>query len=36
MSAQLWYVDNRSLGLDLRILLKTVVLLVSGRGLAPD
>jgi lipopolysaccharide/colanic/teichoic acid biosynthesis glycosyltransferase len=28
-----WYVDNRSLRLDLRILARTVRLLVSGRGL---
>jgi lipopolysaccharide/colanic/teichoic acid biosynthesis glycosyltransferase len=28
-----WYVDNRSLALDLRILARTVRLLVSGRGL---
>jgi lipopolysaccharide/colanic/teichoic acid biosynthesis glycosyltransferase len=31
-----WYVDHRSLSLDLRILGKTFVLLVTGRGLAPD
>jgi lipopolysaccharide/colanic/teichoic acid biosynthesis glycosyltransferase len=31
-----WYVDHRSLALDLRILGRTIVLLVSGRGLAPD
>lgn len=31
-----WYVDNRSLVLDLRILARTVGLLLSGRGLAPD
>ena len=31
-----WYVDNRSLALDLRILGRTFVLLISGRGLAPD
>ncbi len=31
-----WYVDHRSATLDARILLKTVGLLVSGRGLAPD
>jgi lipopolysaccharide/colanic/teichoic acid biosynthesis glycosyltransferase len=31
-----WYVDNRSFGLDLRILARTVRLAVSGRGLAPD
>jgi lipopolysaccharide/colanic/teichoic acid biosynthesis glycosyltransferase len=28
-----WYVDNRSLGLDLRILAKTVRLLLTGHGL---
>ena len=28
-----WYVDHRSLALDLRILLRTVRLLASGRGL---
>ena len=28
-----WYVDNRSLALDLRILLKTARLLVTGHGL---
>jgi lipopolysaccharide/colanic/teichoic acid biosynthesis glycosyltransferase len=31
-----WYVDNRSFALDLRILARTVRLAVSGRGLAPD
>ena len=31
-----WYVDHRGALLDLRILLRTVALLVSGRGLAPD
>ena len=31
-----WYVENRSLGLDLRILGRTLLLLISGRGLAPD
>jgi lipopolysaccharide/colanic/teichoic acid biosynthesis glycosyltransferase len=31
-----WYVDHRSLGLDLRILGRTAWLLVSGHGLAPD
>jgi lipopolysaccharide/colanic/teichoic acid biosynthesis glycosyltransferase len=31
-----WYVDNRSPALDLRILGRTLVLLVSGQGLAPD
>jgi lipopolysaccharide/colanic/teichoic acid biosynthesis glycosyltransferase len=30
------YVDRRSLGVDLRILLKTAWLLVTGHGLAPD
>ena len=32
----LWYVENRSLGLDLRILARTAALVLSGRGLAPD
>jgi len=32
----LWYVDHRSAALDLRILLRTAWLLVSGHGLAPD
>jgi lipopolysaccharide/colanic/teichoic acid biosynthesis glycosyltransferase len=32
----LWYVENRSAALDLRILLKTAWLLVTGHGLAPD
>ena len=32
----LWYVENRSLALDLRILARTAWLTVSGRGLAPD
>jgi lipopolysaccharide/colanic/teichoic acid biosynthesis glycosyltransferase len=31
-----WYVDHRSLRLDLRILLKTVWLVISAQGLAPD
>jgi lipopolysaccharide/colanic/teichoic acid biosynthesis glycosyltransferase len=31
-----WYVDHRSLGLDLRILLRTAWLVVKGQGLAPD
>jgi len=31
-----WYVDHRSLALDLRILGRTFVLLITGRGLAPD
>jgi lipopolysaccharide/colanic/teichoic acid biosynthesis glycosyltransferase len=31
-----WYVDHRSFALDLRILGRTVVLLVTGQGLAPD
>jgi lipopolysaccharide/colanic/teichoic acid biosynthesis glycosyltransferase len=30
------YVDNRSAALDARILLKTIWLLVTGHGLAPD
>ena len=32
----LWYVEHRSAALDLRILARTVWLLVTGRGLAPD
>jgi lipopolysaccharide/colanic/teichoic acid biosynthesis glycosyltransferase len=31
-----WYVDHRSAALDTRILLKTLWLLVTGHGLAPD
>ena len=31
-----WYVDHRSLGLDLRILFRTASLVLSGKGLAPD
>jgi lipopolysaccharide/colanic/teichoic acid biosynthesis glycosyltransferase len=31
-----WYVDHRSLALDLRILAKTVWLVLRGQGLAPD
>jgi lipopolysaccharide/colanic/teichoic acid biosynthesis glycosyltransferase len=31
-----WYVEHRSLALDLRILAKTAWLVVSGKGLAPD
>lgn len=31
-----WYVDNRSATLDLRILARTAALLVTGKGLAPD
>jgi lipopolysaccharide/colanic/teichoic acid biosynthesis glycosyltransferase len=31
-----WYVDHRSLGLDLRILFRTVWLVITGQGLAPD
>ncbi len=31
-----WYVDNRSLLLDLRILARTIGLLLSGKGLSPD
>jgi lipopolysaccharide/colanic/teichoic acid biosynthesis glycosyltransferase len=32
----LWYVDHRSATLDARILAKTVRLVLTGRGLAPD
>ena len=31
-----WYVDHRSAGLDLRILARTVWLVLSAQGLAPD
>jgi lipopolysaccharide/colanic/teichoic acid biosynthesis glycosyltransferase len=31
-----WYVDHRGAALDLRILLRTAWLVVSGQGLAPD
>jgi lipopolysaccharide/colanic/teichoic acid biosynthesis glycosyltransferase len=31
-----WYVDHRSFALDLRILLRTIWLTLTGRGLAPD
>jgi len=31
-----WYVDHRSLPLDLRILAKTAWLVLTGQGLAPD
>lgn len=31
-----WYVEHRGLALDLRILLKTASLVLSGKGLAPD
>ncbi|HET7484724.1 MAG TPA: sugar transferase [Solirubrobacterales bacterium] len=31
-----WYVDHRNPALDVRILLKTLRLLVTGHGLAPD
>jgi lipopolysaccharide/colanic/teichoic acid biosynthesis glycosyltransferase len=30
-----WYVDHRSAALDLRILARTLLLLLTGRGLAP-
>jgi lipopolysaccharide/colanic/teichoic acid biosynthesis glycosyltransferase len=32
----LWYVDHRDAALDLRIILRTVWLLLTGHGLAPD
>jgi lipopolysaccharide/colanic/teichoic acid biosynthesis glycosyltransferase len=32
----LWYVDHRSATLDLRILIRTAWLVLSGQGLAPD
>jgi lipopolysaccharide/colanic/teichoic acid biosynthesis glycosyltransferase len=32
----LWYVEHRSAALDIRILARTVWLLVTGHGLAPD
>jgi lipopolysaccharide/colanic/teichoic acid biosynthesis glycosyltransferase len=32
----LWYVDHRSLALDIRILAKTLWLVMTGQGLAPD
>ncbi len=31
-----WYVDHRSAALDLRILLRTVWLVITAQGLAPD
>jgi lipopolysaccharide/colanic/teichoic acid biosynthesis glycosyltransferase len=31
-----WYVDHRSLSLDLRILARTTWLVLTGQGLAPD
>ena len=31
-----WYVDNRSLGLDLRILFRTAASVLSGRGVSQD
>ena len=31
-----WYVDHRGPGLDARILARTVWLVLSGQGLAPD
>ena len=31
-----WYVDNRSLALDLKILARTAKLLATGRGLYSD
>jgi lipopolysaccharide/colanic/teichoic acid biosynthesis glycosyltransferase len=32
----LWYVEHRTAALDLRILAKTLALVVTGHGLAPD
>jgi lipopolysaccharide/colanic/teichoic acid biosynthesis glycosyltransferase len=32
----IWYVDHRSTALDARIFVKTLGLLVTGKGLAPD
>jgi len=32
----IWYVDHRSLSLDLRILARTTWLVLTGQGLAPD
>lgn len=32
----LWYVDHRGAALDLRILLRTAYLVLTGHGLAPD
>ena len=32
----IWYVENRSLRFDLRILGRTIWLVLTGRGLAPD
>jgi lipopolysaccharide/colanic/teichoic acid biosynthesis glycosyltransferase len=32
----IWYVENRSLALDLRILARTAWLVLTGQGLAPD
>ena len=31
-----WYVDNRSLGLDVRILFRTVASVITGRGVSQD
>jgi lipopolysaccharide/colanic/teichoic acid biosynthesis glycosyltransferase len=31
-----WYVDNRNVALDLRILARTAWLLITGHGLSPD
>jgi lipopolysaccharide/colanic/teichoic acid biosynthesis glycosyltransferase len=36
IALDVWYVDHRSAALDLRILLKTASLVLSGQGLAPD
>jgi lipopolysaccharide/colanic/teichoic acid biosynthesis glycosyltransferase len=32
----IWYVEHRGLGLDLRIMARTLWLILTGRGLAPD
>ncbi|SNS08646.1 Sugar transferase involved in LPS biosynthesis (colanic, teichoic acid) [Humidesulfovibrio mexicanus] len=34
LALDVWYVDNRSLGLDLRILGRTVLAVLSGRGVS--
>lgn len=32
----IWYVDNRSFGLDIRILFRTVASVITGRGVSQD